>query len=131
MRRFTTRLIFAVLAAILIVGMAGCAPAKSSGPATVKVLAMEQAGPTVDEMNSIVAEFNKTNPNTKVVIEYVSYDALHDKIATAMAANPPSYDLKRHSSSVVTSDKAPAARARAKLTSIASVAVGRDCSGQQ
>ena len=93
MRRFTTRLIFAVLAAILIVGMAGCAPAKSSGPATVKVLAMEQAGPTVDEMNSIVAEFNKTNPNTKVVIEYVSYDALHDKIATAMAANPPSYDV--------------------------------------
>jgi multiple sugar transport system substrate-binding protein len=30
---------------------------------------MEQAGPTVDEMNAIVAEFNKANPNVKVEIE--------------------------------------------------------------
>ena len=72
--------------------LAGCQQAEQ-GPATVRVLAMEQAGPTVDEMNSIVAEFNEENPNVEVVIEYVSYDALHDKITTAMASSPPAYDV--------------------------------------
>jgi multiple sugar transport system substrate-binding protein len=54
---------------------------------------MEQAGPTVEEMNAIVDEFNEENPNVEVVIEYVSYDALHDKITTAMASSPPAYDV--------------------------------------
>jgi len=70
-----------------------CQPGQASGPVTVRVLSMEQAGPTVDEMNSIVAEFNKANPNINVQIEYVAYDALHDKITTAMAAQPPAYDV--------------------------------------
>lgn len=71
-------------------GGGGAAPA---GPVTIKVLSMEQAGPTVEEMNAIVQEFNTANPNIKVEIEYVAYDALHDKITTAMASNPPSYDV--------------------------------------
>ncbi len=74
------------------------APVETEPPApvekaTVHVLTMEQAGPTVDEMNAIVAEFNKANPNIKVEIEYVAYDALHDKITTAMASTPPAYDV--------------------------------------
>jgi multiple sugar transport system substrate-binding protein len=77
---------------ILIVGSVGCSSA-DSGPKTVHVLAMEQAGPTVDEMNTIVAEFNEDNPNVEVIIDYVSYDALHDKITTAMASSPPAYDV--------------------------------------
>jgi len=44
-------------------------------------------------MNAIVDAFNKANPNIKVEIEYVSYDALHDKITTAMSSTPPSYDV--------------------------------------
>ncbi len=87
--RFT--LIFVLLS--LALSLAGCGPAADTGPKTVKVLAMQQAGPTPEEMNAIVAKFNKDNPNIKVEIEYVSYDALHDKIATAMATNPPSYDV--------------------------------------
>ncbi len=80
--------------AALVIGSASCAPKpKEAGPVTVRVLAMEQAGPTVDEMNAIVAEFNETNPNIQVQIEYVSYDALHDKITTAMASTPPAYDV--------------------------------------
>jgi multiple sugar transport system substrate-binding protein len=43
-------------------------------------------------MDSIVAEFNESNPNIEVVIDYVSYDALHDKVTTAMASSPPAYD---------------------------------------
>jgi multiple sugar transport system substrate-binding protein len=62
-------------------------------PVTIHVLAMEQAGPTVEEMNSIVGEFNQANPNVVVQIDYVAYDALHDKITTALASTPPAYDV--------------------------------------
>lgn len=86
------RFTFFVISLILIVGSVGCAP-QATGPATVRVLAMEQAGPTVDEMNAIVGEFNKDNPDVEVLIDYVSYDALHDKITTAMASSPPAYDV--------------------------------------
>jgi multiple sugar transport system substrate-binding protein len=72
------------------------APVATEAPAakaTVHVLAMEQAGPTVEEMNAIVGEFNKANPNIEVLIDYVAYDALHDKIVTALASTPPAYDV--------------------------------------
>jgi multiple sugar transport system substrate-binding protein len=71
----------------------GCAPQQPAGPVTIRVLSMEQAGATVDEMNAIVGEFNTANPDIMVEIEYVSYDALHDKITTSMASTPPAYDV--------------------------------------
>lgn len=88
--------LFSVIVMVgLIIGLTACGskPAADNGPKTVKVLSMEQAGPTTDEMNAIVAKFNEANPNIKVDIEYVSYDALHDKITTAMSSNPPVYDV--------------------------------------
>ncbi|GAP09444.1 carbohydrate ABC transporter substrate-binding protein, CUT1 family [Bellilinea caldifistulae] len=93
--RAVSRLVFVVvLLALVVMSAAGCAsPQQASGPKVVKVLAMQQAGPTPEEMNAIVAKFNQSSPNVKVEIEYVSYDALHDKIVTAMATNPPSYDV--------------------------------------
>jgi multiple sugar transport system substrate-binding protein len=89
----TFRFIVLFLSLALILALVGCQPAKPAGPVTIRVLTMEQAGPTVEEMNAIVAEFNKANPNVNVEIEYVSYDALHDKITTAMASTPPAYDV--------------------------------------
>lgn len=86
-------LLFVLVALALSIALVGCQPQKAAGPATVRVLTMEQAGPTVDEMNAIVADFNKANPEINVEIEYVSYDALHDKITTAMASTPPAYDV--------------------------------------
>jgi multiple sugar transport system substrate-binding protein len=86
-------MIMLMIVMILLAGAVGCAPQAAAGPVTVRVLAMQQAGPTVDEMNTIVGEFNKANPDIKVEIEYVAYDALHDKITTAMASNPPAYDV--------------------------------------
>ena len=84
---------FALLVAIVfLASLVSCAP-QAAGPVTIRVLSMEQAGPTVDEMNAIVGEFNKANPDIKVEIEYVAYDALHDKITTAMASTPPAYDV--------------------------------------
>jgi multiple sugar transport system substrate-binding protein len=81
-----------ILIATLLFSLVGCQTQKA-GPVTVRVLTMEQAGPTSEEMNAIVEEFNKANPNVDVQIEYVSYDALHDKITTAMASTPPAYDV--------------------------------------
>jgi multiple sugar transport system substrate-binding protein len=86
-------MIMLMIVMVFLAGAVGCAPQAAAGPVTVRVLAMEQAGPTVDEMNAIVGEFNKANPDVKVEIEYVAYDALHDKITTAMASNPPAYDV--------------------------------------
>ncbi len=82
-----------ILTLIVLASMMGCAPKQPAGPVTIRVLSMEQAGPTVDEMNAIVGEFNQANPDIKVEIEYVAYDALHDKITTAMASTPPAYDV--------------------------------------
>lgn len=86
-------MLFTLIAVMLIASVVGCQPQQASGPSTIRVLAMEQAGPTVEEMNAIVEEFNQANPDIKVEIEYVAYDALHDKVTTAMASNPPAYDV--------------------------------------
>jgi len=87
------KFIMLILIAVLAFSLVGCQPKQPAGPVTVRVLSMEQAGPTVEEMNAIVAEFNKTDPNIIVQIDYVSYDALHDKITTAMASTLPAYDV--------------------------------------
>lgn len=90
--KFVRSTFMLLMAIVFIASIVGCAP-QAAGPVTIRVLAMEQAGPTVDEMNAIVGEFNKANPDIKVEIEYVAYDALHDKITTAMASQPPAYDV--------------------------------------
>ena len=93
-KKTTCVLAFLLVASVL---LAACAPAAATtapaaGPVTVRILLMQQAGPTPDENNAIAAEFNKLNPDIQVVIDYVAYDALHDKIVTSMSANPPTYD---------------------------------------
>jgi multiple sugar transport system substrate-binding protein len=92
MKKVSRFLVFLIVLAMTL-GAVGCQPKQQAGPVTVHVLTMEQAGPTVEEMNAIVDEFNKANPNVEVLIDYVSYDALHDKITTAMASDPPAYDV--------------------------------------
>lgn len=114
MKANVSRVLIFVLSLVMVISLVGCgggaqtaAPAaETAAPAEgepagaaegesvpVRVLAMQQAGPTPEEMNAIVAAFNETNPNIDVQIEYVSYDALHDKIVTSMASNPPAYDV--------------------------------------
>ena len=44
------------------------------------------------EIDQIARDFEAQNPDIKVVMEYVGYDYIHDKIATGMAAKPPAYD---------------------------------------
>lgn len=90
------------LVVIMLAGLVGCKPAApaateaapaASGPTTIRVLTMQQAGYPVEVMNEIAAKFMADHPDIKVELDFVAYEALHDKIATSMATTPPAYDV--------------------------------------
>lgn len=81
------------LALLFLLGATGCAPQPAaSGPVTIHVLTMDQAGLKPAEIDQIARDFEAKNPDIKVNMEYLGYDFIHDKITTGMAANPPAYD---------------------------------------
>ncbi len=90
MRTYYKITLFA-LAIIMAFGMVGCKP-KAAGPVTIHVLTMDQAGLKPAEIDQIARDFEALNPDIKVVMEYLGYDFIHDKIVTGMAATPPAYD---------------------------------------
>ena len=81
-----------MMALLFIIGTVGCAPKAASGPVTIHVLTMDQAGLKPAEIDQIARDFEAQNPDIKVNMEYLGYDFIHDKITTGMAANPPAYD---------------------------------------
>jgi multiple sugar transport system substrate-binding protein len=80
-----------LIALAMVFGVTAC-QAKPAGPVTIHVLTMDQAGLKTAEIDQIAREFEAKNPDIKVVMEYVGYDFVHDKIVTGMAAKPPAYD---------------------------------------
>jgi multiple sugar transport system substrate-binding protein len=89
--RKINRIALIVMVAITVLSMVSC-QTKSQGPVTIHVLTMDQAGLKPAEIDQIVKDFEAANPDIKVVMEYVGYDYVHDKIVTGMAAKPPAYD---------------------------------------
>lgn len=89
-----TKFSFLFMALVLALGAVGCQPkaAAPAGPVTIHVLTMDQAGLKPAEIDQIARDFEAKNPDIKVVMEYVGYDYVHDKIVTGMAAKPPAYD---------------------------------------
>ncbi len=81
-----------LMALLFLVGTVGCAAKPAAGPVTIHILTMDQAGLKPAEIDQIAREFEAQNPDIKVSMEYVSYDNVHDKIVTGMAAKPPAYD---------------------------------------
>jgi multiple sugar transport system substrate-binding protein len=77
---------------VLLASLVGCAPKAANGPVTIHILTQDQAGIKPAEVDQIAADFMAANPDIKVVMEYVGYDSIHDKIVTGMAAKPPAYD---------------------------------------
>lgn len=92
MKRNLFKLMMWATVLVMLLSIMGCAPAKPTGPATIHVLTMDQAGLKPAEIDQIVKDFEAKNPDIKVVMEYVGYDSVHDKIVTGMAAKPPAYD---------------------------------------
>ncbi len=93
------RLLFKLFLIVLVLAIAavGCQSkpaeqAQPAGPVTIHVLTMDQAGLKPAEIDQIARDFEAKNPDIKVVMEYVGYDYVHDKIVTGMAAKPPAYD---------------------------------------
>jgi multiple sugar transport system substrate-binding protein len=85
------RPVLAFLILVLVFSLSGCA-SKASGPVTIHILTMDQAGLKPAEIDQIARDFEAKNPDIKVSMEYVGYDYVHDKIVTGMAAKPPAYD---------------------------------------
>jgi multiple sugar transport system substrate-binding protein len=95
--RTATKLLVWILILVMVLG--GCQAQQATPtakppaqPVTIHVITMDQAGLKPAEIDQIAREFEAQNPDIKVVMEYVGYDFMHDKIVTGMAANPPGYD---------------------------------------
>ena len=89
--RTMNKILMGMITLILVLSVVGCG-AKKSGPVTIHVLTMDQAGLKPAEIDQIVKDFETQNLDIKVVMEYLGYDYVHDKITTGMAAKPPAYD---------------------------------------
>jgi multiple sugar transport system substrate-binding protein len=63
----------------------------SKQPTTLNALFMKQAGYSEDDVKAGTAEFEKNNPNLKVVLTFVAYEELEKKIITSAQAG--SYDV--------------------------------------
>jgi len=80
-----------MIAVVMMLSLISCGQ-KATGPVTIHVMTMDQAGLKPAEIDQIARDFEAKNPDIKVVMEYVGYDNVHDKIVTGMAAKPPAYD---------------------------------------
>jgi multiple sugar transport system substrate-binding protein len=86
-----------VIAALLLATIATIVPsvpqAAAAEPVTIRALFMKQAGYQESDIEAITKEFEAQNPDIKVELEFVTYEALHDKIVTAAAAKAGTYDV--------------------------------------
>ena len=89
--RTMNKILMGIITVIMILSVVGCGT-KTSGPVNIHILTQDQAGIKPAEIDQIARDFEAQNPNIKIVMEYVGYDAIHDKITTGMAAKPPAYD---------------------------------------
>src|SRR5437867_2493283 len=72
-------------------GGASSTGGQGSGKGSIRALFMKQAGYSEDNIRAMTAGFQKANPSIKVTTDFVSYEALHDKIVAAAPAG--TYDV--------------------------------------
>ena len=92
-----------VLSALLILSMlAACAapvaaptgaPALDGAKTVLRALFMQQAGYQQSDIEAITQEFEAQNPDVDVQLDFVAYEALHDKIITSAASGAGGYDV--------------------------------------
>ena len=69
-------------------------PETPGEPVVIKVLTMQQAGYTPDEMDEIASRFSEQNPNVTVEVTYLAYDEIYDKLVTSVGiGGRPPYDV--------------------------------------
>ncbi len=65
----------------------------AGGETTLRALFMAQAGYQQADIEAITAEFEEQNPGVNVELDFVAYEALHDKIVTAATSQAGTYDV--------------------------------------
>jgi multiple sugar transport system substrate-binding protein len=73
------------------IGGSGGSGGAGSGKGSIRALFMKQAGYSEDNINDMIASFQAANKDIKVTADFVSYEALHDKIVAAAPAG--TYDV--------------------------------------
>jgi multiple sugar transport system substrate-binding protein len=93
--RSPVRSVVALMAGLMVV-LAACggtgSSAGTSGAVTLKTIFMKQAAYSEDDVKAMADAFTAKNPNIKVDLEFVAYEALHDKIVTDQAGGAGQYD---------------------------------------
>ena len=79
------------LAAMVGAGFLAAGPAAAD--TTLNALFMKQAAYSEDDVRAMTADFEKANPGVKVNLEFVPYEALHDKIVAAAGSGAQGYDV--------------------------------------
>src|SRR5689334_19046189 len=90
MNRFLTLTAAGGLA--VLAGALAPAPA-SADDVTLNALFMDQAAYSANDVRAMTADFEKANPGVKVNLEFVPYEALHDKIVAAAGSGSSGYDV--------------------------------------
>lgn len=80
----------ASLSAILAMSWATSA---SAADVTLKALFMQQAAYSDTDVRNMTADFEKAHPGVKVDLEFVAYEALHDKIVASEGSGAAGYDV--------------------------------------
>lgn len=80
--------VLGVFLAVMILGLSvlplgGCAEKKNKGPVTVNIWIMPNSLEPTKDLENIIAEFEKENPNIKIKITSVDWGAAWTKITTA------------------------------------------------
>lgn len=83
---------FKFLAATALAALVGVS-APAFADTQINALFMSQAAYSEADVKAMTADFEKANPGVKVNVEFVPYEALHDKIVAAAGAGDRGYDV--------------------------------------
>ncbi|MFS7181557.1 ABC transporter substrate-binding protein, partial [Serratia proteamaculans] len=83
----------AATAACTLSALAFSLSAAHAAPTQINALFMTQAAYSENDIRAMTADFSKQHPDITVNLEFVPYEALHDKIVAARGAGSNGYDV--------------------------------------
>ena len=97
MKRILTVLSLLVILSMLAACTAPAVPTTGGGGAAqqtvLRAIFMQQAGYQQSDIEAITAEYEAQNPGVDVQLDFVAYEALHDKIVTSATSGASAYDV--------------------------------------
>ncbi len=82
-----------IIKKLLPMSMLALATSMAFADTKLNALFMSQAAYSEADIKAMTAEFEENNPSISVALEFVPYEALHDKIITSAAAGTNGYDI--------------------------------------